>query len=177
MKILSLALGLSFVSSAFAGPFSPEELLGTYTSSDKKAVVRIYKEIVRERTLFDPEVYEYYADFKFDGGPCMEMYGNEREIIKERRTFGYNGSWLPKHEYLSTGFSEDSDYDGDVYIESAGFTATKEHKNGKSTVKLELDFSVGHNPDYSDGEDGGEGEFERCSKKTVSSWTKFTKRK
>lgn len=177
MKFIISAISFAMLSTSYAATFSPEELLGTYTSTDRKAVVRVYKEIVKERTLFEPEVYEYYADMKFDGGPCMKMYGNERQIIAERRTFSYNGSWLPKWEYLSTGFGEDSDYDGDVYIEGASFTATKDHTKRSSPIKLELYFSVGHNPDYSDGEDGGEAAFERCTQKTKSSWTRFIKRK
>ena len=177
MKFVFAAIGFSMLSTSFAATFSPEELLGTYTSTDRKAVVRVYKEIVKERTLFEPEVYEYYADMKFDGGPCMEMYGNDRQVMTERKTFGYNGSWLPKAEYLSAGFGEDSDYDGDVYIEAASFLATKEHKQNQSTIKLQLYFSVGHNPDFSDGEDGGVAAFERCSQKTKSSWTQFIKRK
>lgn len=171
MSTRSLVLGLFISLPAFAADFSPESFLGTLVSPDKKAKVVVYKEIVREADLFNPAKYEYFADISFDAGPCMEMYGNERLVSGKRLSFRYNGSWKPV-EYLSTGFSEDSDYDGDVYLESASFTATKK---GAAAATFTLDFSVGHNPDGGDGEDGGVSEFEACSKRTVSSW-KLTKK-
>jgi hypothetical protein len=170
MKALISAVFFAMISSAFASPFSPEEILGTYNSTDRMAQVKVYKKLVKEATLFEPATYEYLADITFDAGPCMEMYGGEREVTVKNQSFNYNGSWLPKTEYLSTSYRGDNDYDGSVYVDSISLRATKYHDNGKSKIRLDLDFNLIHNPDYSDGEDGGEASFDECMEKTVSGW-------
>ncbi len=175
MKALVAVLFLTMLTSAFAAPFSPEELLGTYTSADRKAAVRIYKEMTKAPTLFEPAVFQYYTDIEFDAGPCMLMYGGDRKVNSLRGTFSYNGSWLPKTEYLSSSFGEDGDNDGQVYVDSVDLKFSKTHASGKSSVQMSLSFNLTHNPDGGDGEDGGVANFESCSKKTLTGWSNFKK--
>jgi hypothetical protein len=174
MQVLLMMIFLSLP--ALASKFSPEEILGTYQSTDRKAQVKIYKKMLTNATLFEPAKFQYLVDVSFDGGSCLLMYGGEeRQLEITQLPLDYNGTWKPV-EYLMTGYAGRSDYNGSVYLEDMNFVAKKEtQRNRSSTISFTLEFSIGHNPDYSDGEGGGVRAFNRCYKKTKTSWQEFKK--
>lgn len=169
-----MTLGLALLSSlAMARDFSAEEIVGTYKSQDNKATVTVNKILIAQPTLFEPARYEYKTDITVDAGPCLEMYGGDSVVSFLNNNLYYNGSWKPV-EYLSARTRDDSDYDGDTFVSDVDFVATKKTADsGKVTYDFSLSIDVAHNPDYGDGADGGEAEFERCYAQTTTSWNLY----
>ena len=168
MKIITL-LNLCFIFTINASDFSPFEIVGTYKSFDEMAVVIVKKIMTVRQTLFDRAQYKYLVDMKVDAGPCMEMYGDEREVISEDKKLRYNGSWKPV-EYLLANSKGDSDYDGDVYVNDIDFLAKKTtSKSGIIKYSFDLSIDISHNPDTDGEADESKVEFKKCYDATKTS--------
>ena len=164
IQFLSVAVTVLLMSTSFAARFSPKEILGVYHSQDKKAEVTVY-----QTPNAESENPSYTFKMNLDPGPCMGLYGTERKLNIKSQEVQLGGSL--GNESLTVKSGEESNSDGDVYVDNVTFTAKKSSSKGKSgQLSFELKFSLTHNPDLNDGDDGGVADFDQCYDKTKRKW-------